>query len=364
VLVEVDWEGNEVWKYEHSHLNAHDYIRLKNGNTLLVKYEPLPQEITAKVKGGIPGSEFRDAETGEEGIMWGDCYQEITPDGDVVWEWRDYEHLDPEIDVIEPRAPRYAWAMNNSLYEMPDRNILVSLVHIDTIAIIEKDTGNIIWRYGPSTEAWQKSPISFQHNPTVLPNGNILLFDNGRHRVDPPWHHPPDFSRIVEINPKTGEIDWEYRDPNTADFHSTFMSGCERLPNRNTLVCEASHGRLFELTYQKEMVWEYVSPFYYHHPSPHFGFTNMIYRAHRYGPDYSGLQSKVLDPTRYETWNRLYAPEAYSRLAPRVWTGMDIEKPPAPPMQPSPPPPPKGGPSSEDEGEKWNVEDRLSKLSY
>ena len=55
----------------------------------------------------------------------------------------------------------------------------------------------------------------------------------------------------------------------------------------------------------------------YDHPSPNFGLTNMFFRAHRYGPDYAGLQGKDLDPTRYETWNRLYCPEAYSPLTNR-----------------------------------------------
>jgi len=101
------------------------------------------------------------------------------------------------------------------------------------------------------------------------------------------------------------------------DFYSPFMAGCERLPNNNTLICEAAHGRIFEVTHDRHKVWEYVSPFYHDHPSPNFGLTNMFFRAHRYGPDYAGLQGKDLDPTRYETWNRLYCPEAYSQLTNR-----------------------------------------------
>ena len=29
-------------------------------------------------------------------------------------------------------------------------------------------------------------------------------------------------------------------------------------------------------------------------------YTNMVYRAHRYGPDYEGLKGKPLEPGRFE----------------------------------------------------------------
>lgn len=320
IVQEADWEGDVVWEFEEPNLH-HDWLRLRNGNTMVTKYTEVPQEIASRVKGGIPGTEWQAEEFGGKGIMWGDTYQEISPEGKVVWDWKDFEHLDPEKHRIPEILPRKCWTTNNSFYEMPDGNLIVSMVWLSTIAIIDKVTGTIVWEYGPATDVWWRNPISFQHNTTLLPNGNILLFDNGRHRIFPPYYHPPDFSRVIEINPKTSEVEWEYKDKNPQDFFSPFMAGCERMPNNNTLICEAAHGRIFEVTYDKELAWEYVSPFYMQHPSPNFGLTNMFFRAHRYGPDYPGLQGKILEPTRYETWNRLYAPEAYSRLAPRKWTG-------------------------------------------
>ena len=362
-LQEVDWEGNVVWQHEEPHMH-HDFLRLQNGNTLLAKYVPVPDEIVARVKGGIPKSEWygRDGES-DKPIMWGDAYQEINPKGKVIWEWRDYEHLDPETDEIEPRAPRRGWAITNSFFELSDGNILVSWVVLDTVAILDKATGDIKWRYGPTKEAWWRNPISFQHNPSMLPNGNILLFDNGRHRILPPWYHPPDFSRIIEIDPNNDEVVWEYKDKNVQDFFSPFMSGCERLQNNNTLVCEASHGRIFEVTYDKEMVWEYVSPFYGLHPSPHFGVTNMMFRAHRYGPDYPGLQGKDLDPTRYETWNRLYCPEAYSAVVKRSWRVIEVPSA-TKKKKPVPSPAPVQNVEAPSSDEEWAVEERLEYLGY
>ncbi len=51
-VVELDWDGNMVWQYEDDIMDAHDRERSKNGNTLIMKYDPIPEEIAAKVQGG------------------------------------------------------------------------------------------------------------------------------------------------------------------------------------------------------------------------------------------------------------------------------------------------------------------------
>jgi hypothetical protein len=73
------------------------------------------------------------------------------------------------------------------------------------------------------------------------------------------------------------------------------------LPNGNTLVCESAKGRIFEVAPDREVVWEYHSPFMVK-KAPYWGcaFTPSIFQAHRYGPGYEGLKGKNLDPDRYE----------------------------------------------------------------
>ena len=92
------------------------------------------------------------------------------------------------------------------------------------------------------------------------------------------------------------EIVWEYTDSPVTNFYTSVGSGAQRLPNGNTLVCEASTGRFFEVTTSGEMCWEYVVPFYYVNPRSTYGRTSMTFRCHRYGPDYPALQGKKLDP--------------------------------------------------------------------
>ena len=54
---------------------------------------------------------------------------------------------------------------------------------------------------------------------------------------------------------------WSYTAPKKSDFYSFFISGAQRLPNGNTLICEGSNGRIFEVTPAGEIVWEYINPF-------------------------------------------------------------------------------------------------------
>jgi len=287
-LIEVDWDGNIVWEYEDPFL--HDtFCRLKNGRTIVLKWVAVPKDIAIRVKGGISGTE-------RDGIMWSDAIQEIAPSGRVLWEWLAYEHLNPELDTICPLDHRDEWTHANAIDVFANRDILVSFCRINTIVIIDRQTGNIKWKWGASREVKRKNgslwsaghELAHQNGATITNDGNILLFDNGLH----PSNFDFGYSRVLEIDPGSGKIVWAYQNSCWAAFYSSVMGGCQRLPNGNTLICESTSGRIFEVTHNKEMVWEYVNPYY--HEVPSFGKTNVIYRAYRYGPDYQGLKGKKL----------------------------------------------------------------------
>ncbi|MBA7682137.1 hypothetical protein ES703_90483 [subsurface metagenome] len=287
-LVEVDWEGNIVWEYEDLYMH-HDFSRLENGNTVLNRYVRIPKEVAAKVKGGIPGTDL------EDGTMWGAGFQEITRDGEIIWEWLGYEHMDLEIDVPCPLCPHYIWGYVNGIDVFPNGDIVGSFRCLNTLAIIDKKTGEIKWR-------WGKKELGHQHHPTVQKNGNVLVFDNGFHRLGPderdPNHLTSGYSQVLEVNPKTNQIEWQYRAKDHNSFYSAICSSAERLPNGNTLICESTGGRIFEVTPEGEVVWEFVNPFFEYKPS--LGWTNYIFRAHRYRADFPGLKGKDLDPDKFE----------------------------------------------------------------
>lgn len=119
----------------------------------------------------------------------------------------------------------------------------------------------------------------------------------------------------MEVNPETDEIAWEYRDEMPCDFYSTYISSCQRLPNGNTLIDEGAIGRFFEVNKEKEIVWEYLSPFYSDSKIRH-GKTSAVFRCMRYDLEYPGLAGKHFETDSEELrhLNQLYGAETM-RLA-------------------------------------------------
>ena len=96
-----------------------------------------------------------------------------------------------------------------------------------------------------------------------------------------------DYSRVLQFNPITLEITWQYTPleagsllfTDASKFYSSYISSAQRLPNGNTLITEGSDGRLIEVTPDHEIVWEYINP-YFKKLGGNF-LCNMIYRAYR-----------------------------------------------------------------------------------
>ncbi len=283
--LELDWDGNLQWKHEDEFMNLHDCERLENGNTLVNFLMPLPEEVTANVKGGIPGTE-------RNGIMWSDGIREISPEGEVLWEWLAHEHMDFDRDVLCPLCSRMIWTYVNSIFATPDGDILLSFRHINTVALVDKSTGDFKWVWGPGE-------LGHQHCPTMVENGNILIFDNGLHSPSTD-NVAASASRVLEVNPDTNEIEWEYKAKTITSFYSPICSSAQRLPNGNTLICEATKGRLFEITRDKEIVWEFINPLFFDYQPNYLGWTNMVFRAYRYGPDFGGLNARSMDPNKFK----------------------------------------------------------------
>ena len=288
-ILELDWNGNVVWEYRYPFLH-HDFERLPNGNTLALTWELIPEAISRRVQGGHDGGENRG--------MLGDVVREITPAGDTVYEWTSWEHLDFDEDRICFLEGREEWTHQNALNVTREGDLLVSFRQTDTVGIVDKDSGEFRWKWGTGN-------ISHQHHPTMLDNGRVLLFDNGPHK------RGVTHSRVIEVDPDTDRIAWEYRGDPPISFYSYHISGAERLPNGNTLICEGAPGRIFEVTPVGEIVWEYINPFMgrsgFGVGGSVSGLANSVFRAHRYGHDHPALAGRDLDPDRYANLNRLYA---------------------------------------------------------
>jgi hypothetical protein len=171
---------------------------------------------------------------------------------------------------------------------IPEGKVLLSFREISVIMLIDWPGGNVLWK-------WGRDVISHQHDATLTPEGNVLIFDNGTHHPITPH------TRVVEVNMQTNEIIWQYNPETVFSLFSGHIGGCERLPNGNTLICEGQSGRVFEVTRDYEVCWEWISPF----SLPFKGVTAaMLFRAHRYAPDSPELEGRPLDSSHYEELNQ------------------------------------------------------------
>jgi len=274
--VELDWDGNAVWRYASPEdwKIHHDFARLSNGNTLL---------LAARVVKARNVSERRI----EDNLFF-----EVTPAGEVVWEWSTAAHYEQFHFSDRARALIAETAGDcfhtNTLEVLPGNelgekdgrfrkgNILSCQRHTNVIYIVDRQSGNVVWQ-------WGQGQLVGPHHPTMLANGNILIYDNGG------WGGYPTrrrfYTRLLEIDPRKGEVVWEYRhEPRVFKEKSKFFSyswgSVQRLPNGNTFSLDCHKGRLFEVTAKGEIVWEYISPFEWNRGTlPESG----IYRAYRYG---------------------------------------------------------------------------------
>lgn len=283
---EMDWDGNIVWRYDDPWIH-HDYERLANGNTLIIKWEDIPKSIVRRIKGGYNADDDNPDE------MLGDVVIEVDPQGEIVREWKSWHHFDPKTEIICPLDHRREWSHGNSISLSPKGDWLLSFRRINLVCEVRARSGKIKWRLPAGT-------THHQHDAKYSSESTITIFDNGVHRKS------MDYSRVIEVDAKTREVLWEYADNPPFSFYTIMGGSVDRLPNGNMLICETSKGQFFEVTRDKKVVWEYINPFFVSNPRLG-GRMNLVFRCHRYGHDDPALAGKDLDPARYANLNRLYA---------------------------------------------------------
>lgn len=189
----------------------------------------------------------------------------------------------------------------------PD-NLMICARTANFVAIVSRATGDIVWKVGPDfvrgTPEHRLGQFVGQHHAHVIPMGlpgagNVLVFDNGgQSGFGGPSRFPRytrDYSRVVEFDPLTFQIVWEYRAVgDDGQFFSHFISSAQRLPNGNTLIDEGARGRIFEVTPEKETVWQFLA-------SANAAGRNEAYRAFRIPPEWVPG-----NPSGYAEWQRLY----------------------------------------------------------
>ncbi|KAM0745724.1 hypothetical protein T439DRAFT_344282 [Meredithblackwellia eburnea MCA 4105] len=268
--VQVDHTG-KVLREHIDVLGHHDAFHTEDGRLLYTALQALTVDQAAALPGGVPGTEAPD------GKVYSDTIKEVDmATGKVLWEWKACEKLDPKVFPLQVHYPREQWPLINAVSFLKDGNVLCSLRSVSAVIIIEKKTGNVVWHLDSSV-------VAQQHCANELPNGNILIYDNGAFREGISWQ----YSRGLEVSRANKEIVWQWTAPTKEWFYSPFMGSAQRLPNGNTLLCESAFGRLLEINTKDEVCWEYVCPYFAQYPEKEVRAvfateSNALFRAYKY----------------------------------------------------------------------------------
>ncbi len=277
-LVELDWDGGLVFKHVDLAMH-HDFAKLPSGNYLYLAWEPVPEPLRTRIRGGIKGTEFAD------GVMFNDKLVEVDPRGKTVWEWHANEAMDVDLDIVGPLYRREEWYHGNSLWPLSDGRIALTGRFTDSLLVVDRGTGGIERRFGsPSFIDAATGRIEYRTGADVLGGphdvreipaghpgaGNLTLYDNGTYTGA---------SRVVEID-RSGKVVWQWSDGHDGRKHYSFhLGGAQRLRNGNTFVCDGANGRCLQVTPKGRIVWEYVNP---HMLTPKYQAA--IFKAEFYEP--------------------------------------------------------------------------------
>ena len=205
--------------------DPHELVLLPNGHALLMAYDPQRFDMSRVVLGGRA-----------DAIVTGLIVQELDREREVVFQWRSWDHFAvTDATHRDLRAATIDYCHGNAIEPDQDGGLLISSRHMDEITKISRATGEIVWRLGGRNNQFafvgDRQRFSHQHAIRRLPNGNILLFDNG-------YYHSPQVSRAVEYaldeGRMTATLVWQFR--SEPDIFGFAMGNAQRLPNGNTLI--------------------------------------------------------------------------------------------------------------------------------
>lgn len=350
IIERFDWAGNITWTYTISNSTEcqhHDIRILPNGNVLAISYD-LKTAAEAIAAGANP------ANIGT--VVWSDKIVEIQPvgatGGNVVWEWRAWDHLIQDFDQTKPNYGVVAdhpelinlnynlgtqsdWLHCNGLdYNAALDQIILSAHNQNEFYIIDHSTttsqsashnggahnrgGDFLYRWG-NPEAYGRGlatdqKLFGQHNPQWIESGlndagNIMIFNNGIGRpagnfstidiIAPPVNGNGDYSLSVGQSYLPSSAYWSYQATTPTSFYAMNISGVQRLTNGHTLICEGPKGNFFEIDTAENIVWKYVSPVGQAGSIISQGTTptnNSVFRCTLYETTYPGFNGLTLTP--------------------------------------------------------------------
>jgi hypothetical protein len=350
----LDWDGNVEWYYDYSnaqHRQHHDALMLPNGNVLLLAWE---------WKSGAEAITAGRAPTLVTDSLWPEHLVEIQPttpgNGNIVWEWHLWDHLVQEFDSSKSNfgvVADHAGLLDLNYYTSsagaagfadfvhcnavaydPDRDEIILSAHKNSeFYILDHSTttaeaashaggnrghgGDFLYRWG-NPQVYDRASFTatqtlwWQHDPHRIADGapgagHVLIFNNGNGRPGGSYSSvdemaiPTDSNGnyYLEPNGAYGPVQstWSYAFDPQGSAYSSFISGAQRLPNGNTLICRGPEGIFLEIDSASSLVWHYVNPIATTGPmNQGDNERNETFRVYRFAPDDAAFQGRTLLP--------------------------------------------------------------------
>ncbi|MGH8902901.1 MAG: arylsulfotransferase family protein [Egibacteraceae bacterium] len=145
-------------------------------------------------------------------------------------------------DILHTNTLELLDAHSAGLWERGD--VMLCMRELNTVAVVDLTRATVRW-------SWGGDQLSGPHQPSVLPDGRVLVFDNGvrLHRT-----------RVVAVDPSTRNVRWSWSAEPPESFFCPLAGGCEPLANGNVLVTNSTAGAAFELNMDGQIVWQLTLP--------------------------------------------------------------------------------------------------------
>lgn len=150
-------------------------------------------------------------------------------------------------------------------------DLLVSIRQMHMLAIFDQKNGKLKWHF--------QGPWVRQHDPDIMPNGNIVVYNNGLLNLNRKLS-----SNLMELDPSTGNVNVIYPKDEKTVFFTNILGSHQYLSNGNRLIVESRAGRVFEIDENGETVWDFIAAY-------DSQYAALIEVAERYEKSYFSVDS-------------------------------------------------------------------------
>lgn len=209
--------------------DIHAFTVAQNGNLLLIGVDRRYIDMSQVVPGGNP-----------DALVAGLLIQEQDSNHMPVFQWSSFDHFEitDACDYVNLTGSYVDYVHCNSITEDSDGGLLFSCNAMTECTKIDRNTGDIVWRFGgylsdnPDFDILNDplGGFSAQHDFRHVSGNLYSVFDNG-------CHHSPMISRacIYELDTQgmTADLVWSFQ---ITGLYGSHMGSTQVLPNGNILV--------------------------------------------------------------------------------------------------------------------------------